>query len=58
MKRRNKVIERRNTEIYAEYIAHIRKGLPVMLAYATIANQFDLSENHVRNIIMDKARNH
>jgi hypothetical protein len=58
MNRRNQVIEWRNREIYAEYIAHLRNGLPVMLAYATIANHYGLSENHVRNIIMDKAKNH
>jgi hypothetical protein len=29
-----------------------------MMAYATIAVRHDLSENHVRNIIMEKAKNH
>ena len=58
MNRRNKTIECRNRQIYAEYIAHIRNGLPVMMAYATIAYKYGLSENHVRNIVMDKAKNH
>jgi Mor family transcriptional regulator len=58
MNRRTKSIEQRNREIYAEYIAHLRNGLPTMMAYATIAYKYDLSENHVRNIVMDKAKNH
>jgi hypothetical protein len=58
MNRRNKTIAWRNKEIYAEYIAHLRNGQPVMLAYTIIAEKFDLSENHVRNIIMDRAKNH
>jgi Mor family transcriptional regulator len=58
MNRRSKSLQWRNKEIYAEYIAHLRNGLPSMLAYATIANKYDLSENHVRNIIMEKAKNH
>jgi Mor family transcriptional regulator len=58
MNRRSKSLQWRNKEIYAEYIAHLRNGLPSMLAYATIANKYDLSENHVRNIIMEEAKNH
>ena len=58
MNRRNKTIAWRNKEIYAEYIAHLRNGQPVMLAYTIIAEKFDLSENHIRNIIMDRAKNH
>lgn len=58
MNRRSKSLQWRNKEIYAEYIAHLRNGLPSMLAYATIANKYDLSENRVRNIIMEKAKNH
>lgn len=58
MNRKSKSTEWRNREIYAEYIAHLRNGLPVMMAYATIAARHELSENHVRNIIMEKAKNH
>ena len=58
MNRRSKSTQWRNKEIYAEYIAHLRNGLPSMLAYATIANKYDLSENRVRNIMMEKAKNH
>ena len=58
MNRRSKSLQWRNKEIYAEYIAHLRNGLPSMLAYATIANKYDLSENRVRNIIMEKAKDH
>lgn len=58
MNRRTTSIEQRNREIYADYIAHLRNGMPVMMAYATIAHRYDLSENHVRNIIMAAAKNH
>ena len=58
MVKRNKTLQWRNKQIYAEYLAHLRNGMPVMLAYATIAHYYDLSENHVRNIIMAAAKNH
>jgi Mor family transcriptional regulator len=29
-----------------------------MMAYATVARRYDLSENHVRNIVMAAAKNH
>lgn len=58
MNRRSRSTEWRNNEIYAEYIDHLRNGLPTMMAYAIIAEKYDLSENHVRNIIMNKAKNH
>ena len=42
MNRRSKSTEWRNKEIYAEYILHLRNGLPSMIAYATLSNTFDL----------------
>jgi hypothetical protein len=56
MNRRNKTIEYRNRQIYAEYITHIRNGLPTMLAYATIANKYDLGEESIRKIVAKQAR--
>ena len=56
MNRRSKTIERRNREIYAEYIAHIRNGQPVMLAYAALGNRYDLSEESIRKIIAEQSR--
>ena len=58
MQRRSKSIQQLNREINADYIAHLRNGMPGMMAYATIAHRYDLSENHVRNIIMAAAKNH
>lgn len=56
MNRRNKTIEWRNKEIYAEYIAHLRNGMPVMMAYATIAVHHDLSEESIRKIVAEQSR--
>lgn len=58
MNRRSKSLQWRNKEIYAEYIAHLRNGLPSMLAYATIANTFDLDVDHIRRIIREQSRGH
>ena len=55
MNRRTKSIEQRNREIYAEYIAHLRNGLPVMTAYATVAHHYDLSEESIRKIVAQQA---
>ena len=56
MNRRSKTIERRNREIYAEYIAHIQNGQPVMLAYAALGNRYDLSEESIRKIVSEQSR--
>ena len=55
MNRRTQSIEQRNREIYAEYIAHLRNGLPVMTAYATVAHHYDLSEESIRKIVAQQA---
>ena len=55
MNRRTKSIEQRNREIYADYCAHPRKGMPVMLAYATVAHRYDLSEESIRKIVAQEA---
>ena len=58
MNRRNKTIEYRNRQIYAEYIVHIRNGLPAMDAYAALSNTFDLDVDHIRRIIREQSRGH
>lgn len=56
MNRKSKSTEWRNKEIYADYIAHLRNGQSIMLAYATLANRYDLSEERVRHIIAEQAQ--
>ena len=56
MNRRNKTIEWRNKEIYAEYIAHLRNGMPMMMAYAILAKNFDLSEESIRKIVAEQSK--
>ena len=58
MNRRNKTIEYRNRQMYAEYIAHIRNGLPAMDAYAACGNSYDLSEESIRKIVAEQSRGH
>ena len=56
MNRRNKTIECRNREIYADFCAHLRNGLPTMQAYATCAYHYDLSEVNIRKIVAEQAK--
>ncbi len=56
MYRRNKTIEWRNKEIYAEFCAHLRNGLPIMQAYAACAHNYDLTEVSVRKIVFNQAK--
>ena len=56
MNKRSKTIERRNRQIYAEYIEHIRSGMPVMEAYAACGNTYDLSEESIRKIVAEQSR--
>ena len=58
MNRRNKTIEYRNRQIYAEFIVHIRNGLPVMDAYAACGYSYDLSEETIRKIVAEQSRGH
>ena len=55
MNRRTKSTEQRNREIYADYCAHLRNGMPVMMAYATVAHRYDLSEESIRKIVAQEA---
>jgi hypothetical protein len=56
MNRRNKTIEWRNREIYADFCVHIRNDTPVMLAYAYCAHRYDLSEESIRKIIAEQSK--
>ena len=58
MYRKNKTLQWRNQEIYAQYCAHLRNGLPVMDIYATLGNQYDLSEQRIREIVAEQAKKH
>ena len=56
MYRRNKTIEWRNREIYAEFCAHLRNGMPTMQAYAACAHKYDLDEDSIRKIVRNQAK--
>ena len=56
MYRRNKTIEWRNREIYAEFCAHLRNGMPIMQAYAACAHKYDLDEDTIRKIVRHQAK--
>ncbi len=56
MYRKSKTLQWRNREIYAQYCAHLRNGLPVMDIYATLGNQYDLSEQRIREIVAEQAK--
>ena len=56
MNRRTKSIEQRNREIYADYCAHLRNGLPAMDAYTACAHHYDLDADYIRRVIREQAR--
>ena len=56
MYRKNKTLQWRNRQIYADYTAHLRNGMPIMLIYATLGNQYDLSEQRIREIVASQAK--
>ena len=56
MYRRSKTIEWRNREIYAEFCAHLRNGMPTMQAYAACAHKYDLDEDSIRKIVRNQAK--
>ncbi len=56
MYRRNKTIEWRNREIYADFCAHLRNGMPTMQAYAVCAHKYDLDEDSIRKIVRYQAK--
>ena len=58
MYRKSKSIQWRNQEIYAQYCAHLRNGLPVMEIYTILGMRYDLSEDNIRRIVAEQAKKH
>lgn len=56
MYRKSKTLQWRNREIYAEYCAHLRSGIPIMDIYAVLGNRYDLSEESIRKIVAQEAK--
>ena len=54
MYRKNKTLQWRNRQIYADYTAHLRNGMPIMLIYATLGEQYDLGEERIRKIVSEE----
>ena len=58
MYRKSKTLQWRNQEIYAQYCAHLRNGLPVMEIYTILGMRYDLSEDNIRRIVAEQANKH
>ena len=58
MYRKSNSLQWRNRQIYAEYCAHLRSGIPIMDIYAALGNRYDLSEDNIRRIIANQAKLH
>ena len=58
MYRKSKSLQWRNRQIYAEYCAQLRNNMPVMSIYATLGYHYDLSEQRIREIVAEQAKNH
>lgn len=56
MYRKSKTLQWRNREIYAEYCAHLRNGIPIMEIYSIIGYHYDLSEESIRKIVAQEAK--
>ena len=56
MNRRNKTIEYRNRQIYAEFCCHIRNDTSTMLAYAILGHAYDLTEESIRKIVAEQRK--
>ena len=56
MYRKSKTLQWRNREIYAEYCAHLRSGIPIMEIYSIIGYRYDLSEESIRKIVAQEAK--
>jgi hypothetical protein len=53
---RNKTLQWRNRQIYAEFIAHLRNGQPIMMAYTIVAENYGVDADYVRAIIREQAK--
>ena len=58
MVKRNKTLQWRNKQIYAEYLAHLRNHVPVMDIYAILARNYDIDSDYIRQIIRKQAKVH
>ena len=58
MVKRNKTLQWRNKQIYAEYLVHLRNNVPVMEIYAILARNYDIDSDYVRQIIKKQATEH
>ena len=58
MVKRNKTLQWRNKQIYAEYLAHLRNNVPVMDIYAILARNYDIDSDYIRQIIRKQAKVH
>ena len=56
MNRDKYLTERRNKAICQAFYTLLRQGMPAMRAYATVGEQYWLSENHIRRIIAHYAQ--
>lgn len=56
MSKKNKTLQLRNKQIYADYITHIRNGTLVMDVYALVAHKYELDADYIRQIIRYQAR--
>lgn len=56
MYRKSKSIEWRNRQIHADFCAHRQNNMPTMLIYATLGYRYDLSEQRIREIVMEKEK--
>ena len=56
MSKRNKTLQWRNREIYADFCAHLRNGLPTMDAYAICGQKYGIDPDYLRAIIREQAK--
>jgi hypothetical protein len=52
----SKIIEQRNKEMYADYMAHLRNGVPVMDIYAILSLRYGIDSDYLRRIIRKEAK--
>lgn len=48
---RNKCLQARNKALYEAYIVYLNMGMPVMLIYAQLGEEYQLSEYRVRYLV-------
>ena len=52
----SKIIEDRNKEMYADYVAHLRNGIAVMDIYAILSHRYGIDSDYLRRIIRKEAK--